>query len=101
MSTKITRVHARQIIDSRGNPTVEADVYVGTEARGRAAVPRGASTGGHEGLGLPAREKSRYFGKGVRKGVGNGNGETAKTGGGLDRAGETRLGKRVNGLVAL
>src|SRR5260370_1319868 len=51
MSTKITRVHARQVIDSRGNPTVEADVYVGTEARGRAAVPSGASTGEHAALG--------------------------------------------------
>jgi enolase len=58
MSTKITRVHARQIIDSRGNPTVEADVYVG-EVRGRAAVPSGASTGEHEALELRDGDKSR------------------------------------------
>src|SRR6267142_7208401 len=70
MSTKITRVHARQIIDSRGNPTVEADVYVG-EVRGRAAVPSGASTGEHEALELRDGDKSRYLGKGVLKAVKN------------------------------
>src|SRR5260370_28326746 len=78
MSTKITRVHARQVIDSRGNPTVEADVYVGTEARGRAAVPSGASTGEHEALGLRDGHKSRYLGKGVPKAGANRNGESAK-----------------------
>src|SRR5712671_2435648 len=70
MSTKITRVHARQIIDSRGNPTVEADVYVG-EVRGRAAVPSGASTGEHEALELRDGDKARYLGKGVTKAVRN------------------------------
>src|SRR5258708_843997 len=73
MSTKITRVHARQIIDSRGNPTVEADVYVGTEARGRAAVPSGASTGENEALELRDGDKARYLGKGVLKAVENVN----------------------------
>src|ERR1700736_5051157 len=76
MSTKITRVHARQIIDSRGNPTVEADVYIG-EARGRAAVPSGASTGEHEALELRDGDKSRHLGKGVLKAVANVNGEIA------------------------
>src|ERR1700757_4989107 len=83
MSTKITRVHARQVIDSRGNPTVEADVYAG-EARGRAAVPSGASTGEHEALELRDGDKSKYLGKGVLKAVGNVNGEIAKAVAGFD-----------------
>src|SRR5580704_10142425 len=86
MSTNITRVNARQVIDSRGNPTVEADVYVGTGARGRAAVPSGASTGEHEALELRDGDKSRYLGKGVLKAVGNVNGEIAKAVVGLDAA---------------
>ena len=75
MSTKITAVHARQIIDSRGNPTVEADVSVGVGARGRAAVPSGASTGEHEALELRDGDKSKYLGKGVLKAVANANTE--------------------------
>ena len=74
MSTKITRVHARQVIDSRGNPTVEADVHVASGARGRAAVPSGASTGEHEALELRDGDKSKYLGKGVLKAVANANG---------------------------
>src|SRR5215471_5877532 len=77
MSTKITRVHARQIIDSRGNPTVEADVYVGVGVKGRAAVPSDASTGEHEALELRDGDKARYLGKGVLKAVANVNGEIA------------------------
>jgi enolase len=95
MSTKITRVHARQIIDSRGNPTVEADVYVGTEARGRAAVPSGASTGEHEALELRDGDKSRYLGKGVLKAVANVNGEIAKAVAGMDAADQRALDKRM------
>ncbi len=95
MSTKITRVHARQVIDSRGNPTVEADVYVGGVARGRAAVPSGASTGEHEALELRDGDKSRYLGKGVLKAVGNVNGEIAKTVSGLDAADQRALDKRM------
>src|SRR5258707_8733654 len=95
MSTKITRVHARQIIDSRGNPTVEADVYVGTEARGRAAVPSGASTGEHEALELREGDKSRYLGKGVLKAVANVNGEIAKGVAGMDAADQRALDKRM------
>ncbi len=94
MSTKITRVHARQIIDSRGNPTVEADVYVG-EVRGRAAVPSGASTGEHEALELRDGDKSRYLGKGVLKAVANVNGEIAKAVAGLDAADQRALDKRM------
>jgi len=95
MSTNITRVNARQVIDSRGNPTVEADVYVGTGARGRAAVPSGASTGEHEALELRDGDKSRYLGKGVLKAVGNVNGEIAKAVMGLDAADQRALDKRM------
>src|SRR6266704_6677500 len=88
-ATKITRVYARQVLDSRGNPTVEADVYVGVGARGRAragkgggggagegvrgraTLPSGASTGEHEARELRDGDKSKYLGKGVRKAVKN------------------------------
>jgi enolase len=86
MSTKITRVHARQVIDSRGNPTVEADVSVAGGARGRAAVPSGASTGEHEALEMRDADKSKYLGKGVLKAVANANTELAKAVTGLDAA---------------
>jgi len=95
MSTKITRVHARQILDSRGNPTVEADVYVGVGARGRAAVPSGASTGEHEALELRDGDKTRYLGKGVLKAVANVNTEIAKAIAGLDAADQRGLDKRM------
>src|SRR5579859_876467 len=95
MSTNITRVNARQVIDSRGNPTVEADVYVGTGARGRAAVPSGASTGEHEALELRDGNKSRYLGKGVLKAVANVNGEIARTVVGLDAGDQRALDKRM------
>src|ERR1700731_3988104 len=93
--TKITRVHARQIIDSRGNPTVEADVYVGVGVKGRAAVPSGASTGEHEALELRDGDKSRYLGKGVLKAVANVNGEIAKAVVGLDAGDQRTLDKRM------
>jgi len=73
---KITRVHAREILDSRGNPTVECDVYVGS-ALGRAAVPSGASTGQREALELRDGDSKRYAGKGVLRAVANVNGEIA------------------------
>jgi enolase len=95
MSTKITRVHARQVIDSRGNPTVEADVYVAGVARGRAAVPSGASTGEHEALELRDGDKAKYLGKGVLKAVGHVNGEIAKAVSGLDAADQRALDKRL------
>jgi enolase len=75
---KITRVHAREILDSRGNPTVEVDVTLEGGAFGRAAVPSGASTGEREALELRDGDLSRYGGKGVRKAVGNVNRELAK-----------------------
>ncbi|HXD75471.1 MAG TPA: phosphopyruvate hydratase [Vicinamibacterales bacterium] len=70
---KITSVHAREILDSRGNPTVEVDVTLEGGAFGRAEVPSGASTGEREALELRDGDKSRYGGKGVRKAVGNVN----------------------------
>jgi enolase len=76
---KITRVHGREILDSRGNPTVEVDVTLDGGASGRAAVPSGASTGEREALELRDGDKTRYGGKGVRKAVANVNGEIAKT----------------------
>ena len=69
----IESIHARQILDSRGNPTVEVDVYTETGAFGRAAVPSGASTGTHEAVELRDNDKTRYKGKGVLKAVANVN----------------------------
>lgn len=71
--TIITSIHAREILDSRGNPTLEADVYLAGGACGRAAVPSGASTGEHEAVELRDAVKTRYLGKGVRKAVKNVN----------------------------
>ena len=71
--TQITDIRAREIIDSRGNPTVEADVFLGGGAIGRAAVPSGASTGSREAIELRDGDKSRYGGKGVLKAVENVN----------------------------
>jgi enolase len=76
---KITRVHGREILDSRGNPTIEVDVTLDGAVMGRAAVPSGASTGEREALELRDGDKSRYLGKGVRKAVANVNGEIAKS----------------------
>ena len=70
MST-ICDIHARQILDSRGNPTVEADVILEDGAAGRAAVPSGASTGEHEAIELRDGDNKRYLGKGVSKAVRN------------------------------
>src|SRR6202166_1216844 len=98
MSTKITRVHARQIIDSRGNPTVEADVTLASGAVGRAAVPSGASTGEHEALELRDGDKSHYLGKGVLKAVANANGEVGKAVTGLDAADQRGLDHKMISL---
>ena len=70
---KITKVKGREILDSRGNPTVEVEVTVTGGVRGRAAVPSGASTGEHEALELRDGDESRYLGKGVEKAVGHVN----------------------------
>src|SRR5579864_6592350 len=76
--SSIVDIVAREILDSRGNPTVEADVLLESGAMGRAAVPSGASTGEHEALELRDGDKSRYLGKGVLKAVANVNQEIAK-----------------------
>ena len=71
--SKIIKVNAREILDSRGNPTVEVDVHLDSGFMGRAAVPSGASTGEHEAIELRDNDKSRYMGKGVSKAVNNVN----------------------------
>src|SRR5438552_3791473 len=75
---KIAHIHGREILDSRGNPTVEVDITLDGGALGRAAVPSGASTGEREALELRDGDTSRYSGKGVRKAVGSINGEIAR-----------------------
>lgn len=75
--TTITAIHAREILDSRGNPTLEADVHLAGGAVGRAAVPSGASTGEHEAVELRDGVKGRYLGKGVLKAVANVNNHIA------------------------
>ena len=82
--TRITSVHARQILDSRGNPTLEAEVRLESGAFGRAAVPSGASTGAREAIELRDKDPDKYGGKGVLKAVANVNGEIASTLLGLD-----------------
>ncbi|MBC7904323.1 MAG: phosphopyruvate hydratase [Gemmatimonadaceae bacterium] len=74
----ISEIHARQILDSRGNPTVEVDVVTDEGALGRAAVPSGASTGIHEAMELRDNDKKKYVGKGVLKAVSNVNGDIAE-----------------------
>ena len=76
--TKITNIHAREILDSRGTPTVEVDVTLKSGAMGRAAVPSGASTGEHEALELRDGDKIRYLGKGVTLAVENVNRKIAR-----------------------
>ncbi|MFW5643231.1 MAG: phosphopyruvate hydratase [Alkalispirochaeta sp.] len=80
----IETVEAREILDSRGNPTVEVDVYLEDGSMGRAAVPSGASTGEHEAVELRDGDKSRFMGKGVLKAIENVNGEIAEEVEGLD-----------------
>ncbi|HXA85598.1 MAG TPA: phosphopyruvate hydratase, partial [Candidatus Dormibacteraeota bacterium] len=69
MDTGIVDIHAREILDSRGNPTVEAEVTLGEGSIGRAAVPSGASTGEHEAVELRDGDQHRYLGKGVQTAV--------------------------------
>src|SRR5947209_12312668 len=75
--TTIAKIIGREILDSRGNPTVEADVYLADGSMGRAAVPSGASTGEFEAVELRDGDKSRYLGKGTLKAVAHVNGEIA------------------------
>ena len=82
--TAIVDVHARQILDSRGNPTVEVDVTLADGSRGRAAVPSGASTGAHEAVELRDGDKKRWLGRGVTKALASVNGPIAGLITGLD-----------------
>jgi len=84
MNTTIQTLHAREILDSRGNPTVEVEATLTGGAFGRAAVPSGASTGIHEALELRDGDPARYGGKGVKQAVAHVNGEIAATLTGMD-----------------
>ena len=94
-STTISRVYAREILDSRGNPTVEVDVRLESETRGRAAVPSGASTGEHEAWELRDGNKSRFGGKGVKKAVGNVNDKIAPALKGWDALDQAKIDKKL------
>ena len=89
--TAIVDVHARQILDSRGNPTVEVDVTLEDGSMGRAAVPSGASTGAHEAVELRDGDKSRWGGKGVSKAVQAVNGEIAEAAVGMEAEDQAAL----------
>ncbi|MBP1475806.1 phosphopyruvate hydratase [Frateuria sp. MAH-13] len=91
MTTTITRIHAREILDSRGNPTLEAEVTLAGGAFGRAAVPSGASTGSREAVELRDGDKARYGGKGVTRAVANVNGAIAEALKGFDAADQKGL----------
>jgi enolase len=96
--TEIIKIVGREILDSRGNPTVEADVYLADGSVGRAAVPSGASTGEHEAIELRDKDASRYLGKGVRKAVANINGEIADALAGADALDQEALDRKLIGL---
>ena len=96
--TEIVEVHARQVIDSRGNPTVEADVSLAGGAVGRAIVPSGASTGEHEAWELRDGVKDRYLGKGVTKAVANVNKSIAKVVEGMDALDQLAVDKAMIAL---
>ena len=98
MGKKIERVFAREILDSRGNPTVEAEVVLAGGAFGRAATPSGASTGVHEACELRDGDKKRFQGKGVLKAVGHVNGEIAAALRGLDAFDQEKVDKAMIGL---
>ncbi|PQM27144.1 phosphopyruvate hydratase [Sphingopyxis lindanitolerans] len=89
--TAIIDIHGREILDSRGNPTVEVDVLLEDGSFGRAAVPSGASTGAHEAVELRDGDKSRYLGKGVTKAVAAVNGEIAEALLGIDAEDQREL----------
>ena len=89
--TAITDIIGREILDSRGNPTVEVDVILEDGSRGRAAVPSGASTGAHEAVELRDGDKARFGGKGVRKAVDAVNGEIFDALGGMDAEAQTKI----------
>jgi enolase len=93
--SQIEKIHARQILDSRGNPTVEVELALRSGAAGRAAVPSGASTGEFEATELRDGDKGVYLGKGVSKAVGNVNGEIAQAIRGVDAEDQEGLDRRL------
>ena len=93
--SEITAVHAREILDSRGNPTVEAEVFLSTGAWGRAAVPSGASTGAREALELRDGEMDRFGGKGVREAVSHVNQELREVLRGMDAGDQEAVDRRM------
>ena len=94
-STTIRRVHAREILDSRGNPTVEVDVRLESGTLGRAAVPSGASTGEHEAWELRDGNKGRFSGKGVKKAMANVNDKIAPVLEGWDALDQAKIDKKL------
>jgi enolase len=91
----ISSIRAREILDSRGNPTLEADVTLAGGARGRAAVPSGASTGAHEAVELRDGDPGRYGGKGVLRAVAHVNGEIAESLAGADASDQSEVDRRL------
>ena len=96
--TTISKIHAREILDSRGNPTLEAEVTLADGSFGRAMVPSGASTGSKEAVELRDGDKSRYLGKGVKKAVANVNGTIAEALKGFDAADQAGLDSKLINL---
>jgi enolase len=96
--TAIVDIIGREILDSRGNPTVEVDVVLEDGSLGRAAVPSGASTGAHEAVELRDGDKKRYLGKGVRKAVDAVNGEIFEAIGGMDAEAQVKIDEIMIGL---
>jgi enolase len=95
---EIVKVLGREILDSRGNPTVEADVHLADGTIGRAAVPSGASTGEHEAVELRDNEKSRYLGKGTKKAAANVTNVISPALAGLDAADQTAVDRKMLAL---
>jgi enolase len=95
VTTQIQEIQAREILDSRGNPTVEAEVTLVGGVKRRAAVPSGASTGEHEAVELRDGDKKRYLGKGVLKAVENANGEIAKALANMDASDQRALDQKM------
>jgi len=98
--SNIIDIHAREVLDSRGNPTVEAEVILGDGTQGRAIVPSGASTGEHEAVELRDGDKERFLGKGVLKAVENVNGEIAEALAGFDAADQRMVDQKMIELDA-
>src|SRR5512143_2886909 len=98
--TAIVDVHARQILDSRGNPTVEVDVSLSDGSFGRAAVPSGASTGAHEAWELRDGDQTQFLGRGVTKAVANVNSEIAEALNGWDALEQIAIDQRMIELDA-